>query len=39
VNSVGPTRYYRFMSDCQARFNIEGEAVEIDYPEVFEVKL
>jgi hypothetical protein len=39
-NALGnPTRYYRLLSDCCARLNIEGKAVEIDYPEVYEVKL
>jgi len=39
-NALGhPTRYYRLLSDCSARLTIEGKAVEIDYPEVYEVKL
>ena len=39
-NALGnATRYYRLLSDCSARLNIEGKAVEIDYPEVYEVKL
>jgi len=39
-NALGnPTHYYRLLSDCSARLNIEGKAVEIDCPEVYEAKL